>query len=453
MAVGDFTSGNLKKQILAIALPMSVGMFFNTMFNVADTYFAGQLGTAPLAGMSMSFSVFFIMLALSSGMGSGISALIAIAQGSKRHDEVEALTYSGIRLAVQVGAGTVLFGLFMTPFLLMALGAAGSALDYGTAYLRTLYMGAPFYMLNATFGGILSSRGMTKPNRNFLITGFFANLILDPLFIFGWFGLPRLGTAGVALATVIVQAGGTVYLAYRCHKVFKVMPMKLMQERWTFYKQREILAQGIPATLNMLTTALGIFIINFFIYRHGNDANVAGYGVAIRIEQLVLLLTLGLNTATLTLVGQNFGAKNYERIRQIFKTTMGFGVFLMLLGMIFVYVGAPALVDVFNSDPEVVLSGTGYLRVEFLALIGYAVLNISIAFLQGIKRPNYAIWIGLIRQLILPVILFSLLGDVLGWGITGVWWGIVLSVWTGVLVSMTFVRREIKQLKQRLDAL
>lgn len=451
MAVGDFTSGNLRKQILSIALPMSVGMFFNTMFNVADTYFAGQLGTAPLAGMSVSFSVFFIMLALSSGMGSGISALIAIAQGSKRQDEVEALTYSGIRLATQVGIGTVVFGFFLTPVLLMALGATGSALSYGTDYLRTLYFGAPFYLLNAAFGGILSSRGMTKPNRNFLVTGFFANLILDPLFIFGWFGLPEMGTAGVALATVLVQAGGTVYLAQRCHKIFKVSIRLIIMERWTLYKQREILAQGIPATLNMLTTALGIFIINYFIYRHGDDASVAGYGVAIRIEQLVLLLTLGLNTATMTLVGQNFGAKNIERIRLIYRTTMGFGVMLMALGMVFVYVLAPVLVDAFNGNPDVVASGAGYLRIEFLALIGYAILNISIAFLQAIKRPKYAIWIGMFRQLILPLVLFTLLGEVLGFGIHGIWWGIVISVWVGVLIGLTFVRFEMKQLERRLE--
>lgn len=451
MAVGDFTSGNLRKQVIGIALPMSVGMFFNTMFNVADTYFAGQLGTEPLAGMSMSFSVFFIMLALSSGMGSGISALIAIAQGSKRQDEVEALTYSGIRLAIQVGVGTVVFGLLMAPILLMALGATGNALAHGTAYLRTLYLGAPFYLLNATFGGILSSRGLTKPNRNFLITGFFANLILDPLFIFGWFGLPQLGTAGVALATVIVQAGGTVYLANRCHKTFKVNINRILREKWTFIKQHEILAQGVPATLNMMTTALGIFIINFFIYRHGNDASVAGYGVAIRIEQLVLLLTLGLNTATLTLVGQNFGAKNLHRIQLIYKTTMGFGIALMVMGMAFVFTLAPALVDAFNSDPDVVASGSVYLRIEFLALVGYAILNISIAFLQAIKRPHYAIWIGILRQLVLPIILFMLLGDALGLGINGIWWGIVISVWVGVFVSITFVRHEMSLLKQRLD--
>jgi putative MATE family efflux protein len=439
------TEGSIRPQLMKIAVPMSVGLFFNTLFNVVDTFYAGRLGTESLAGMSASFSVFFIQNALLSGLATGVSALMAQALGRKDPDVIRRLKNTGLVLIVSLSILLTVAGLIGSPWLLYVLGARELALSEGSRYVRTIYAGSLFWGFNAIFHAILSAHGQTRPYRNFLIIGFFLNLVLDPLFIFGWLGLPRLGTLGVALATVLVQAMGTVYLGWRArkHKVFEREDLDTTQIR--LKTAGDILAQGVPAALNMLTIALGVFVINWFIYRFGSDAATAGYGVAVRIEQLALLPALGLNTATLAMAGQNAGAGRYDRVREIYYTALKLGALIMTAGMALLYPLAPVLIGLFNRDPDVIAEGTSYLRIEFLALNAYVILNVCLSLLQGLKRPHYAVWIGLYRQIAMPILIFHLLGRILGLGLTGIWWGIVFTTWSGAVAALLIARFELRR--------
>ncbi|NLX93497.1 MAG: MATE family efflux transporter [Clostridiales bacterium] len=440
------TEGSVRKHLLRMAIPTSIGMFFNTMFNVVDTFYAGKLGTASLAGMSVSFSVFFILLAVTSGIGTGLTATLSNAVGKKDKLKVRALSINGLILTVAVSLALTIAGYFFAPALLSFLGAQDEAFTMGVRYVRSIYVGTLFFGINSTLKAFLVSIGQTKPYRNFLIAGFLLNLILDPLLIFGWFGLPKLGTLGLAIATIICQLAGSVYLAYKVKKMIGYRISVKALKSFSFKSQVEILSQGVPAILNMLTIAVGIFVINYYIYRFGNDASTAGYGAAVRLEQLALLPALGLNTATLALVGQNFGAGKMDRVWQTYKISLKIGIVIMAVGMALIYPFAPFLIGIFNNDPKVISEGTSYLRIEFLAFIGYIIINTCLSMLQGLKKPNYAIWIGIYRQLVMPLILFNFLGVTLGLGLTGVWWGIVFTVWTGALGMLLLVKVEFRKI-------
>jgi putative MATE family efflux protein len=447
MVLDDYTKGNLKKQLITMAIPVSVGFFFNTMFNVVDTFYAGKLSTEALAGMSLSFSVFFLLIAIISGVSTGLSVLLSIASGKKDDSEAKILTANGMFLIFIISIIVSILGYFFSPMLLFALGARGETLNQGSTYVQAIYAGTIFFAFNYTLNALLSSRGVTKPYRNFLIIGFFMNLILNPLFIFGYFGLPRLGTFGVALATIIVQFVGNIYLLYECKKILNISLQSFNLKNFKIKSQFDILAQGLPASLNMITIALGIFVINYFIYQFGNDYAIAGYGVAMRIEQLALLPALGLNTAALTIAGQNFGAHNYDRIRQTYKEAIKIGIMIMTTGMIIIFPLASFLIGIFNDDPRVIFEGSRYLRIEFLAFNAYIILNIGLSILQAIRKPHYAIWIGVYRQIIMPLLLFNLFGVIFGWGLVGIWWAIIVTTSTGALACLFFVKYELGKLK------
>ena len=450
MLLDDYTQGNLKKQLITMAVPVSVGFFFNTIFNVVDTFYAGKLSTEALAGMSLSFPVFFLLIAIISGISTGFSVLLSIASGKKDESEVRILTANGMFLIVLISFIISIAGFLISPILLQTLGAQGDTLNQGTIYVQAIYVGALFFGMNFGINALLSSRGVTKPYRNFLVIGFFMNLVLNPLFIFGPFGLPRLGTFGVALATIIVQIVGNFYLLVQCKKILNLSLKSFSLKLFSFKSQFAIISQGFPASLNMLTIAIGIFVINYFIYQFGDDSAIAGYGVAMRIEQLALLPALGLNTAALTIAAQNFGAQNYSRIRETYKESIKIGVLIMTLGMIIIFPLASFLVGLFNDDPGVIFEGTRYLRIEFLAFNAYIILNIGLSILQAIKKPHYALWIGLYRQIIMPFLLFNLFGVIFGWGLVGIWWSIVLTTSTGALACMIFVKVELGKLKYLL---
>ncbi|MDP2814766.1 MAG: MATE family efflux transporter [Erysipelotrichaceae bacterium] len=446
----DLTEGSILSHVQAIAIPASVGFFFNTMFNVVDSIYAGQLSTDALAGLSLSFPIFFLIIAIGSGIGNGTSTLSAIAIGKKDIQEYHQLARNSLIMALIVGVALIFLAPFIIEPLFRLTGAEGASLALGVAYTQTIFYGSLFFLLNFALNGLLASQGNTKPYRNYLIIGFFMNLILDPLLIFGWFGLPALGTVGVALATVIVQFFGTIYLAYRWTKS-ELFDLNMLKTAFASLSTiKELMKQVIPSSLNSATIALGIFIINYYVLFYGGSQTIAAYGAAVRIEQLVLLPSLGLNVAVLSIVGQNFGAGNFEWIMQARALVTKVGVMIMLFGVVVIYPASPYLIQIFNGDSVVISAGTTYLRIEVFAFLTYVFLNMNISVLQGIKKPNFALWIGMFRQF-LPFVLFYFLGTTLNMGILGVWWGIVIINWTAVGITMLYTKSQLKKLELRMS--
>jgi putative MATE family efflux protein len=441
----NLTEGSIKKALRQIAIPASIGFLFNTLFNVVDTYFAGQLSVAALAGLTISFPIFLITIALASGIGTGSTALAAIALGKKNNQEYHQIAKNALLLSFLVAVVLLIVSPFAIPWLLQVSGGTGEVFDAGLAYMNVVIIGAVFQILNFTFNGLLSAQGNTKPFRNFLILGFFLNLILDPMFIFGWFGLPELGTAGVALATVLVQVMGTFYLGFSFFQSSQYVKDMFSKAKISLVSLGQLLKQGVPVSLNNATISIGIFIIQYFIYQFGSTETIAGYGVAVRIEQIALLPTIGLNIATVALVGQNFGAQQWERILQSIKQAVKYGLILLTIGLLIIYPFAPQLVGLFNSDPVVIQEGANYLRIEGLAIYTYSMIGIASSVMQAIKKPYYALIIGVLRQLT-PIFVFFFLGNVLQLGTSGIWWGIVLVNYIAAFLAWYVVYRLLNHL-------
>jgi putative MATE family efflux protein len=445
MQQNNLTEGSIKKALRQIAIPASIGFLFNTLFNVVDTYFAGQLSVSALAGLTISFPIFLITIALASGVGTGSTALAAIALGKKDQLGYHQIAKNALLVSCLIAVVLLIVSPFAIPWLLQVSGGTGDVLNEGLAYMNVVIIGAVFQILNFTFNGLLSAQGNTKPFRNFLIIGFFLNLILDPMFIFGWFGLPRMGTAGVALATVLVQVMGTIYLGISFFKSQGYDKALFIKSRLSVNAVRQLLKQGIPVSLNNATVSIGIFIIQYFIYQFGTNETIAGYGVAVRIEQIALLPTIGLNIATVALVGQNFGAQQWERILQSIKQAGKYALILLTVGLVIIYPFAPQLVGIFNQDPQVIQEGAHYLRIEGLAIYSYSMIGIASSVLQAIKKPYYALMIGVLRQFT-PIIVFYALGQLLSLGVTGVWWGIVFVNYTATILVWIIVYRLLNKL-------
>lgn len=445
MNQNDLTQGTIKAAIRRIAIPSSIGFLFNTLFNVVDTFYAGQLSFTALAGLTVAFPIFIIIIALASGVGTGSTALAAIALGKKDSLEYHQLAKNALFFSTLIAVVLVLIMPWILPVLFSISGAEGDVLTSGVAYMNLIMGFAIFQILNFTFNGLLSAQGNTKPFRNFLIIGFLLNLILDPLFIFGWFGIPELGTAGVALATIVVQALGTVYLGWSFFRSPLYQASLFKKATINRPTMKSLAKQGLPVSLSNATIAIGIFVIQFFIYRYGNDQTLAGYGVAVRIEQIALLPTIGLNIATLAIAGQNFGANLFSRIQATLLQSVKYALILLGVGLLILYPFAPNLIAFFNNDPLVISEGVRYLRIEGLAIFTYSLIGISTSILQAIKRPYIGLTIGLLRQLS-PILIFYLLGDVFGFGIDGVWWGIVLVNYLSAAGALFVVYRLLNRL-------
>jgi putative MATE family efflux protein len=397
--------------------------------------------------MSLSFPVFFIILAIGTGVTTGATALIGNALGRGDREEARNYVLQALSFTLLHALVLTVLGLIFLPSIFMAMGARGEYLSLALSYMNVIYIGSPFFLLNFVMNAILNAHGTTIPYRNFLVTGFFLNLVLDPWFMYGGLGVPAMGLSGIAMATIAIQCMGNFYLFSRLSRTGVMTTFKLgeLRPHWRYY--RALFGQGFPAAMNMMTVTLGFFIITWFVGRYGKEA-VAAYGIGTRIEQIALLPVMGLNISTLTLTAQNYGAGRMDRVRQVLSISLRYGFVLSSIGTVGALTFTGELLRFFTSDAAVVVAGTQFLRVEALVFPAYVLLYVCTSAMQGIKRPAFALWVGLLRQIAGPFAVFHLLTTVLGWGIMGIWWGVFMVTWSAALIVVVSVTWILKRLKE-----
>ncbi len=435
----DLTSKPIPELIRQVSLPVVVGFFFNTMFNVVDTYYGGQVSTQALAALSFSFPVFFLVIIFDAGMSTGITAIIANLLGARKTDLMHHYAAQSVSFALVLSFLLTLSGLAFSPALFRWLGADEGTLALSLQYMDVIFYGSVLFMLLSVFNAFLQAAGDTRTYRNFLVAGFFLNVILDPWFLYGGFGLPALGFRGIALATILIQLVGAIYLYRRVAQVDFIARVSLRDFVPDIRIFGEIIRQALPAGLNLATIGIGVFIITSFVGRFGEDA-VAAYGIATRIEQIALLPTIGLTIACLTLAGQNNGAKKFDRVREAFHLCLKYGLVVMAVGGILTFIFSRPLMAFFTENSAVAAVGSHYLRIAALIFLAYAVLFVAVSLLQGMKRPLYPVFIGLYRQIAAPLVVFPLLSTVFGWGIDGIWLGIFGVTWSAAVVTYGYAR-------------
>lgn len=446
----DLTRRPIPEVIKQVAVPASIGFFFHTMFNVVDTMWAGRIDTEAVAALSLSLPVYFIITSLSSGIGTGATALMGAALGAKRKNDAALVAVQMLGFGVIVSAFLAWFGLTFSPAIFSWLGAEGEYLETCLAYMNPIFACNIVTVFLYLFNAILQAQGDTKSFRNVLIFTALLNVALDPWFIYGGFGLPAMGLAGVAWATVILQGLGACYLLFKARKTGLLVTDKGRNfiPRPKIYG--EIAHQGFPASLNYMTIALGFFVIFRFVSKFGPEASAA-YGVATRIDQIVLLPTIGLNVASLTITAQNYGAEKIARIRENVRKCLIYGATILIPLSVPLFLFAEPLMALFTDDPAVTAIGAEYLRIDAFTLYGYVVIFVSTSALQGMKRPMFAIWIGLLRQVIAPWILFTLFIKVMGYGTISLWLSIAAIVWTSAIIAFFFARRTLHKVQWELE--
>lgn len=441
----DLIHHSIGPLVRKLALPVGIGFFFNTMFNVVDTWYAGRLSTQAVAAVSLSFPLFFLIIAVSSGISTGATTLMGHALGAGRQDEAGLYAAQTISFGVLHGLLLTVAGRLAAPVVFRLMGAEGEYLSLATSYMGAMFSGSVFFVSNQAHNSILNATGDTRSFRNFLVCAFILNLIYDPWFIFGGFGVPPLGLAGIAWGTVAIQGMGTFYLHHRARQtgLLGQLGWRGFLPRQAMFK--ELALQGFPSSMTMLTVAIGIFVITWYVGRFGHEA-VAAYGIATRIEQIVLLPVMGLNVATLALVAQNSGARRFDRVRETIRAALLHGVALMCIGTLLVFLFAEPLMRFFTSDMPVIAIGRGYLRIVAFIFHAYVILYINSFALQGLQRPRFALLLGVFRQFLAPVPVFWCLAIAMGWGVAGVWWGIFLVNWLAACLSIVYVRKTLHEI-------
>lgn len=375
-------------------------------FNLTDTYFVAQLGTNELAAMSFTFPVVTTLASLATGLGDGAASAIALAIGEGKHDKVQRLTTDSLTLSLLVGIISTIAALATIEPLFTALGAGSDFLPLIRDYMETWYLGLISIVVPAIAMNTIRASGNVKVLSLVMIVATVINVVLDPLFIFGWSGFPRLELEGAALATVIAQTttlvAALVFL-YREQMILFTLP-KFKQ---VFKSWRDILRIGLPAAATNAIAPISIGLIVSMIAVYG-PAAIAGFGIASRVESLALIAFFALSASVGPIVGQNWGAGKFERVNQAFSLSIGFciiwgGFVAIVLGF-----ASPWLASLFNDNREVVSIVTTYMAIVPISYAASGIILISSSTFIGLGKALPSVVMTIVHMLILYVPLAEL---------------------------------------------
>ena len=435
----NLTSSPIKSLLFKIAVPSMTGSLFQTLFTIIDTFYAGKISSEALAALAKAFPLYFLIVSAGIGIVAGCNSLIANAIGSKNTVLASIYSHHAIIYAVLLSVFITFVGIFFSDDLLKLMGSSKASIILSSEYLDIIFYGTIIFLILTSFNSILYAQGDTKTYRNVLFFGVIANIILNPVFIFGFLFIPAFGIAGLAISTVMIQFAACVYIFYKVNKT----SLKIILKFSNFLIKRNFLLnifnQCMPITMALFLVAAGSFILLSLISVFGDQA-IAGYGSAVRFEHLFSLPVIGLNTAVISIAGQNFGARRYDRIKEVYFSAIFIGFIIMCLSGLLIFIFAEIIISIFSTDLEVIKYGATYLKIA--AFIGpiYPVFFISHALFTALKKTYIIFYSNLFRMVILPFIIVWLILNIMDGYFQDVFYGLLLMNWVFGLIMFLIAR-------------
>ena len=358
----DLTQGSIPKHIVSMAVPIMAGMLLQTLYYVVDLYFVSRLGNAAIAGVSAAGNLMFVVFALTQTLGVGIVALMSHAVGRKDREDANLVFNQSLVLSGLCALVTLLAGYGFTPAYMRAFGADEATVAAGASYLYWFLPGLALQFAMVAMGSALRGTGIVRPTMLVQALTVLLNIVLAPVLIAGWGTGKALGVAGAGLASTIAIAVGVVVLSIYFLKLEKYV--SLHADQWIPRPATwgRILKVGLPAGGEFGLIFVYMAVI-FWIIRDFGAAAQAGFGVGTRVMQSIFLPAMAVAFATSPIVGQNFGARLPQRIRETFRDAVLMGGAIMLLATLLCQWRSAWFIQLFTAEPGVVTVGKTYLRV------------------------------------------------------------------------------------------
>ncbi|MBO6576614.1 MAG: MATE family efflux transporter [Rhodothermales bacterium] len=415
----DYTTGSIGRAILVLAIPMVLEMLMQSVFEVVDIYFVGKLGPDAVAAVGLSASTIILVFAIGLGLAMAAAAMVARRVGEKDYEAASRTAAQAILSCVAVAIPIGLAGWFWAPDILRLMGASSAVIEVGTGYTAVLFGSNITILLLFLINSVFRGAGDAAAAMRALWLANILNIVLDPIFIFGWGPVPAMGATGAAVATAI---GRGIGVAYQLMVLFRGAGN--VKVRWHHFRIdwsliARLLRISGPGMLQYLVGTASWMGLMRIMAEFGSEA-LAGYTIAIRVIIFALLPSWGVANAAATMVGQNLGALKPDRAeRSVWICVAVDAVFLTLLGLAIIIFNEP-IMRAFTSDPEVLRIGARSLWIMALSYPVWALGMITVQAFNGAGDTATPTWINLISYWIVQIPMAWIMAVPLGFGPTGV---------------------------------
>ncbi|WP_432205074.1 MATE family efflux transporter [Cetobacterium somerae] len=442
-------NGNIKSLLLKYSLPAIISMLVSALYNVVDRIYIGNMpdvGSLAITGVGVTLPLANIVLAFSMLIGIGATANISIKLGEGQREAAEKIVGHIITLSTILGiAITILGTIYMDP-ILKAFGASESTFKYAKDYIDIILWGTVFNIMGYSLNNIIRADGNPKICSAIMVFSCFVNIVLDPLFIFGL----NLGVKGAAYATVISQVV-TLVLSYIYFKSSR-SDLKIKRKHLSLNKNiiKLILSIGISPFVMQLATSMVQVINNNALKTYGGDLAIGAMTTVNAVALLCFMPVYGISQGAQPIIGYNYGAKQFDRMKEALKISMGVGTVIFLIMLFFIESFPITIIKMFNNDPNVIKVSVEGMRIYLMAMPAIGLGMAGSNYFLAIGKGKMAMFLSLLRQVILLIPLITIFSKL--FGLAGIWLAQPIADTISSIVTMIMLKRNLPK-KERIEVI
>lgn len=431
---------NIGKLLLKFSIPAIIGMMVNALYNVVDRMYIGWIGPLAMTGIGLSLPLMTLLMGFSMLIGIGAGSRISIKLGQGLHDEAEHILGNAFSLLIIIMAIVGISGLLYKEQLLYLFGASEATISYADSYLTIILMGSVFQGLGFGLNNAIRSEGNPKIAMYTMLLGALTNIILDPIFIFGF----KLGIQGAAIATIISQFVTMAWVLHHFTRGNSRLKLKKKHLSIDFKVFVSIVTIGMSPFFMQVAASIVSVISNNALKATGGDMAIGAMTVINAIAIFFLMPLFGINQGAQPIIGFNYGAKQFKRVKQTLTLAIIAGTCISTLGFILTQFFTEPLIRIFNSDPELISVATQGMRIflSMLPLIGFQIISAN--YFQAVGKAPKAMFLSLLRQVIVLIPLLVILPKI--YGLSGVWFAGPAADFTASVVTALFLFNEMRHL-------
>lgn len=443
----------INKLLLTMSLPMMASMLVQALYNIVDSMFVAMLSENALTAVSLAFPLQTLMIAVAVGTGVGMNALVSRSLGERNRERANLIANNGIYLAIFSYIAFAVFAFFFSEFFFRLQTDIEEIVVMGTAYVRLCLMLSVGIFLQIAFDRILQATGRTFLTMLTQGLGAVINIILDPILIFGLFGLPAMGVSGAALATVLGQMAAACLSFWFNKKKNDDIVISLRKYRLSAMAVKSIYAIGIPSICMASIGSIMTFGMNKILIAFTSTAT-AVFGVYFKLQSFIFMPVFGLNNGMVPIVGYNYGARNPERIIRTVKLSICYATAMMTVGFLVFHIFTHQLLGIFSASDYMQQIGTPALRIISISflLAGFNIITSSL--FQALGHGFLSLAVSVLRQLVVLLPLAFVFARVKG--LTATWLAFPIAEVAALIFCTLFLRfiyeKEIKPMKAETPA-
>lgn len=434
---------SIPKLLFQVSFPIVISMFIQSMYNLVDSYYIGKINEEAFTAISIAFPIQNIMIGIGVGTGVGMSSLISRYLGEKNFKAANETAENGLSLALLYGIFLLLLSRFLPRPFLSAQTTNQNIIEYGVDYLQ-IVMGLSMGLFTQIFlERTLQSTGRTFFTMLTQLTGAILNIILDPIFIFGYFGLPAMGVKGAAIATVTGQIIGAIFGSFLQHKFNPEITIKKPSLSPKIIKA--IYVVGVPSMITITIQSFTIYLLNKMLSEISTSA-IAALGAYFKVQSFVFMPIFGINNGLVPIIAYNYGAKNKDRIKKSIKLAFTTVTVMTLMVSVLIISFPREILGIFSASGKMLEIGIPMLRICALSYVFAGISIVGTSIFQAFGNGILALLDSILRQIIvlLPVAYIA----IRFFTVNEIWWGYVIAEFASVLFISyfmnTFVRRKME---------